>query len=240
MKKTTSILILIILTFISCSQKDKLFYKDYFTGIIYTESEYIEYKETKFSELQNKNSSIKEYIIEQYKSKDSTINVFKLNTITKSRVTRQKSNQEKIYSLVGTEFPNEKLKLLDGKYYDFGMNNNKPTFINIWYTSCKPCEAEIDFLNEIKKEYQNKINFIAITFESKDVVKKFLKKKPFGFIQIVESRNFLHELGIKMYPKSIFISSSNIVDKVIGAIIMNQVKTESHKIEFKKYLENLL
>ena len=240
MKKTTSILILIILTFISCSQKDKLFYKDSFTGIIYTESEYIEYKQTKSSELQNKNSSLKEYIIEQYKSKDSTVNVFKLNTITKSRVKTQKTNQEKIYSLIGTEFPKEKLKLLDGKYYDFGINNNKPTFINIWYTSCKPCVAEIDFLNEIKKEYQDKINFIAITFESKDVVEKFLKKKQFDFIQIIESKDFLHELGIKMYPKSIFINSSNIVDEVKGALIMNQAKTESNKIEFKKYLEKLL
>jgi cytochrome c biogenesis protein CcmG/thiol:disulfide interchange protein DsbE len=240
MKKTTSIIILIILTFISCSQKDKLFYKDYLTGIIYTESEYLEYKQTKFSDLQNKNSSIKEYIIEQYKSKDSTINVFKLNTITKSKTTTLKNNQEKIYSLVGTEFPKEKLKLLDGKYYDFGIDNNKPTFINIWYTSCKPCVAEIDFLNEIKKEYNDKVNFIAITFESKTVVEKFLKKKPFDFIHIVESKEFLHELGIKMYPKSIFINSSNIVDEVKGALIMNQSKTESQKIEFKKYLEKLL
>ncbi|WP_339614582.1 TlpA disulfide reductase family protein [uncultured Winogradskyella sp.] len=240
MKKTTSTLILIILTFISCSQKDKLFYKDSFNGIIYTESEYIEYKQTKSSELQNKNSSLKEYIIEQYKSKDSTINLFKLNTITKSRVTTQKTNQEKIYSLIGKEFPKVKLKHLDGKYYDLGINNNKPTFINIWYTNCKPCVAEIDFLNEIKKEYQDKINFVAITFESKNVVDKFLKKKQFDFIQIVESKNFLHELGIKLYPKSIFINSSNIVDEVKGALILNQEKTESHKIEFKKYLEKLL
>lgn len=79
MKKTT--LILIILTIISCSQGDQLFYKDYFTGIIYTESEYTAYKQAKLSELQNKNVAFKEYIIEQYKSKDSAINVFKLNTL---------------------------------------------------------------------------------------------------------------------------------------------------------------
>ena len=240
MKKTASTLILTILTFISCSQKDKLFYKDSFNGIIYTVSEYIEYKQTKYSELQNKNSSLKEYIIEQYKSKDSIINVFKLNTITKSKGTIQKTNQEKIYSLIGTEFPKEKLKLLDGKYYDFGINNSKPTFINIWYTSCKPCVAEIDFLNEIKNEYEHKINFVAITFESKEVVERFLRKKSFNYTHIVDSREFLHGLGIKMYPKSIFINSSNIVDEVKGALIMNQEKTESNKIEFKKYLDKLL
>lgn len=229
-----------ILTFISCSQKDKIFYKDYFTEIIYTESEYLEYKKTKSLNLQNSNSSFKEYITEQYKSKDSLIKIFKLNTITKYKTTTLKNNQEEIYSLVGTEFPSEKLKLLDGEYYNFGMNNNKPTLINIWYTSCKPCVAEIEFLNEIKDEYKDRINFIAITFESKDVVERFLKKKPFNFIHIIESKDFLHELGIKLYPKSIFIDTSNIVTEVKGALIMNQVKTESHKSEFKEYLDKLL
>ncbi len=240
MKKTTSILILIILSFVSCSQKDKSFYKDSYTGIIYTESEYIAYKQTKSTVLQHKNSSLIEYIIEQYRSTDSIINVFKLNTITKSIGAIQKTNQEKIYSLIGTEFPKEKLKRLDGKYYDFGIDNEKPTFINIWYTSCVPCVAEIDFLNEIKKEYEDKINFIAITFESKEVVEKFLKKRPFNFTHIIDSREFLNELGIKMYPKSIFINSSNVVDEMKGALIMNQLKTESHKIEFKMYLDKLL
>ena len=70
--------------------------------------------------------------------------------------------------------------------------------------------AEIDFLNEIKNEYEDKINFVAITFESKEVVERFLRKKSFNYTHIVDSREFLHGLGIKMYPKSIFINRKQI------------------------------
>jgi thiol-disulfide isomerase/thioredoxin len=239
-QKTTLTFILLALTFIACSDINKFFYKDAISGTVYTEAEYIKYKQTKSLKFQKTNTSFKEYIIEEYKSKDSVIKIFKLNQITKSIKIISKKNKEKIYSLIGTELPKGKLKLLDGKNYNLGINNDKPTFVNIWYTTCVPCVAEIAFLNEIKNEYKNRINFIAITFEPKEIVEKFLKRKPFNFIQIIESKEFLRELGVKMYPKSIFIDNSNIIKEVEGALIMNQINTESKKLEFKKRLDKLL
>lgn len=67
-----------------------------------------------------------------------------------------------------------------------------------------------------------------------------MNEKTFNLIHIIESKYFLHELGIILYPKSIFIITSNIVTEVKGALIMNQVKTESHKSEFKEYLDKLV
>ncbi len=241
MNKTVAFLIVVLVTLISCKPKQEtLLYKDASTGKIYTESEYKAYKQTKTLQLQNSNTSCKEYIINQYKSKDTTITVFKLNTVTKSKRIVKKTSKEKIYSLVGTQFPKERLKRLNGSYYDFAMDTKKPTFINLWYTSCKPCVAEIDFLNEIKKEYEDKINFIAITFESQEVVENFLGKKPFDYIHIIDAKEFLHKLGIKMYPKSIFVNSENVVEKVKGALLMNHEKMELDKREFKTYLDELL
>jgi thiol-disulfide isomerase/thioredoxin len=240
MRNKTRIFIVFLLTCLSCQQKNTIFYKDYFSGTIYTKSEYLAHKQAKSSLLKVTNASLKEYIIEEYESKDSIIHIFKLNTIRRTTTIGLKTNKEEIYELKGSEFPAEKLKLLNGTYYDFGQANNKPTFINIWYTTCKPCVAEINFFNKIKEEYKDRINFVAITFESKDVVEKFLKKKPFNFTQIIESREFLHKLGVKMYPKSIFIDTENIVKEVKGALIMNQANSEFHKIEFKKYLDKLL
>lgn len=171
-----------------------------------------------------------------FKKKNDYLPESFVNDATKESLTRQ-GYQERIYALVGKKFPKEQVRSLLGENV---VLNNKPTLINLWYTSCKPCVAEIPFLNEIRKEYKDRVNFIAITFERKEVVEKFLKKRSFDFLHIVDSKKFLDDLGVRLYPKNIFIDRSSIVTEVKGALILNQSDTESKKEAFKKALEKLL
>jgi len=46
------------------------------------------------------------------------------------------------------------------------------------------------------EKLKGKFNFIAITYESKKHVEKFLAKYPFKFIQLVNSENFIDKLKI--------------------------------------------
>ena len=48
-------------------------------------------------------------------------------------------------------------------------------FYNFWFTTCSPCVAEIPIFDSLQKKYSNKVDFIAITFEEKGIIKDFLK-----------------------------------------------------------------
>ncbi|MFP3594648.1 TlpA family protein disulfide reductase [Chryseobacterium sp. SIMBA_038] len=88
------------------------------------------------------------------------------------------------------------------------IDKSKPYFINCWYTHCNPCIDEISDLNKLQEEYKDKVNFIAITFDDENVLKKFLEKTPFNFIHLSGQKMLLNKMEVSSYPTS-FILDSN-------------------------------
>ena len=51
--------------------------------------------------------------------------------------------------------------------------------IEFWATWCPPCIKNIPHINKLVKEFGNEpVTFISITYESKEMVEKFLRKHP--------------------------------------------------------------
>lgn len=69
--------------------------------------------------------------------------------------------------LLDKKFPVKNLK--DENNLDFKIEslNGKPTFINIWFTTCGPCIEELPHLTELQNKLSSDVNFVAITFDSK-------------------------------------------------------------------------
>ena len=127
------------------------------------------------------------------RSKDSLIFSSELQfDIDARKKLESKSFDPKDY--IGKEFPLKNFKTLDNKYVSGKDLKGKPTLINFWYTNCEPCIAEMPVLNRIKSELKDSINFVAITYDSTEKVKAFLKKHKFDFIQIVNAQKFIDEL----------------------------------------------
>lgn len=59
------------------------------------------------------------------------------------------------------------LELTDiyGKPFDASVFNGKPAFINIWATWCGPCVTEMPHLDELAREYADKITIIGLHAE---------------------------------------------------------------------------
>lgn len=116
------------------------------------------------------------------------------------------------------EFPKFDLNtLVDGKFNSEKLIG-KPTMINFWFTRCAPCIEEMPVLNKIKEKYKNDFNFIAITFETKEDVEKFLQKHPFEFQHLIDAKDFTDQLGIKGYPLNLFLDKNGILKYVEGGI----------------------
>ena len=91
----------------------------------------------------------------------------------------------------------------------------KPTMINLWFTTCAPCIDEMPILNKIKEKYENDFNFIAITFEKKESVEKFLKKHQFEFEHLINGKNLIDKLGVNAFPMNLFLDKNGVL-KVVG------------------------
>ncbi len=104
----------------------------------------------------------------------------------------------------------------------------KVTLINLWFTACPPCITEIPYLNYLKDSYQDQVNFVAITFDSKDKVERFLSRKSFGFEHLVDATTYLHkDLMNNAFPKLILIDKKGQVRFVENGVILSG-NTASH------------
>lgn len=114
--------------------------------------------------------------------------------------------------------PDFELVTLGGETITRDDLKGKPTLINFWFTSCPPCIDEMPVLNQIQEAYQEDFNFVAITFQSKKSVKKFLKKHPFHFKHVLDAQVLIDQLKIESYPKNIILDENGVVKYVKNGI----------------------
>ncbi len=80
----------------------------------------------------------------------------------------------------GKVLPAFTAKDLNGKTYTHYTirNGKKVTFLNLWFISCAPCIAEMSHLNRLYDMMKDSADFqfVALTWETEDVVKKAIKK----------------------------------------------------------------
>lgn len=129
---------------------------------------------------------------------------------------------------LGKEFQFPSLRTLGNTLISIDDLKGKPTLVNFWFTSCPPCIAEIPMLNELRRRFADSVNFVAVTFESKAKVEKFLQAHPFDFIQVVDATRYIKELGVRSYPLNIFVDKNGIVKEFkVGAPSSNDGDNEN-------------
>jgi thiol-disulfide isomerase/thioredoxin len=161
--------------------------------------------------------TIKDNFKEIKKTKDSLIYAYKWDIqIGDPRVKEKKSFDPDDY--IDKEFPLPTLKTLDNKSISINDLKGKPTLINFWFTTCKPCIEEMPVLSEIKNQLKDSVNFIAITFEPIEKVKAFLIKYKFNYTQIASASKVTESMNIEAFPVNIFLDKNGIVRKIESGI----------------------
>ena len=139
--------------------------------------------------------------------------------------------------LKNKELPSFSLKTLDGEIIDLEKLKGKPTMINFWFTKCVPCIKEMPLLNDIKKKYENHVNFVAITYEDRDSVNTFLKKYDFDFMHLINGKEYIKALGIKAFPTNLFLDKNGILKYVKGGI---PPKTEGEEYFTEEAIDEII
>ncbi len=138
--------------------------------------------------------------------------------------------------LIGAQLPDVKIKGMEGKIITTEFLKGKKNIINFWFITCPPCIKEMPWLNKIQSELgEEKINYIAISRDSKKDTEEFLEETAFNFTIIPDGRtliedNFDHMWG---YPFTI-ITDENLIIKHISQGKPTEEELRSELLPFLK------
>ncbi len=176
-----------------------------------------------------------ENIEEAYRKEDSIVNNYRWELFSGNLEKHQA--EEKIKNQwIGKEFPFDNFSDLLGSELIASMKS-KPTMIDFWFTSCAPCVAEIPALNGLKKKYDGKVNFVAITFNKKNKVASFLAKRKYDFIQITDAKKPIKSLYFMGYPTNMFLDKGGVIRKIEGGLKSGKLSDTS---PFEKIIDELI
>lgn len=232
-----------LLIILSCNTKtsEPNYYKNLFTGETYNKSEFDEFKLKLITENSDsiEKLSFTVHMLERHQSGDSLIQSFKYSIRIGNRYVINAS-EDKIFNYLNKPVPERLLISVTGDTIRIGGNQENPTLVNFWHRGCRPCIEEIPALNELKNSYIGKFNIIAITFDKKEMVTKFLQKHPFDFIHITDAIDYINEIGIGSYPTNLFIDRSGKLYNIEGGIPYNTDTKQMDPKGFIKIMDELL
>lgn len=204
MKKIILIILSIISLFSCKTEKEKETFYQAPNGKIFTSTEYEDVK-VKMSAR----GEIQEEILSTTERNDSIIKFFKTTV-------KEINPYAAMDNFIGKKLPFENLTDINGNKFSIKSLIGKPTLVNLWFVNCLPCIEEMPQLNDLKKHYGEKVNFLAVTFNDKKKVEEFLIKKTFDFTHIVDAQIEMDKLNNQSYPLNIYLDKEGIIQSYQG------------------------
>ncbi|QRM87724.1 redoxin family protein [Lacinutrix sp. WUR7] len=106
------------------------------------------------------------------------------------------------------------LQDVKGNTVNFKDFKGKVVLINFWATWCPPCIAEMPNLQKLQDAYKDKVVFLFVSNEKKEVVNAFLFKNKYSF-NVFTPTSESSEFNISSIPRTFLINKEGkiIIDK---------------------------
>ena len=106
---------------------------------------------------------------------------------------------------------------INGNKISLTTLKGKIVVLNFWFPQCQPCVMEMPKLNTLVEKYKNdNVVFISVTFEKKNIVKKFLSNRTFNYTHITDNETILSDYNVSTFPTHMLIDQK-------GEIILRKV-----------------
>lgn len=100
---------------------------------------------------------------------------------------------------------------MDGKQILFSSLNEKPVFLNFWATWCPPCVAELPGIIDLYTKYKADVNFVLVSNESRDKVRKFTQKNNFDNVLFYQNTSVPSDFSSQSIPTTFIINKDGLV-----------------------------
>lgn len=132
----------------------------------------------------------------------------------------------------GDKFPTFSATDIYGRKWTNADVKGKVMVLNLWYTGCGPCCAEMPELSLWKREMPD-VMFFSSTFEDAERARPVLQKQGFNWIHLVNDIQFTKFIGGNGYPMFIVVDEKGIIAKV------EYGTSHIQREELKKFIQTL-
>ena len=141
------------------------------------------------------------------------------NTATTTATTTT-VKEKKATDLIGEAMPNVTIITADSKEKTSADFKEKKTVYVAWASWCPDCQQELPILNELRKEYQDTIEFVPVNLlvkgETPEKGQAYLKDNQLEFNYYSDKeKNFQKALEIHSIPTMIFVDQEGKIRNVI-------------------------
>ena len=124
--------------------------------------------------------------------------------------------------ILGKTIPAISLENIEGQKQSLDQWQGKLIVINFWATWCLPCLKEIPLLNQFQKEYAiDGLQIIGIAIDNKLAVKKFIKKTPILYPNLLGNAQVTLKFGNQagLLPYTVIINQKGKIVEVASGML---------------------
>ncbi|PCH99781.1 MAG: thiol-disulfide oxidoreductase [Flavobacteriaceae bacterium] len=140
---------------------------------------------------------------------------------------------EKVSERISISSYNWELKGINTQDVNLKAFKNKVVFVNFWATWCPGCVAEKPSIQALYNDYKEKVVFLTVTNETKDIVNAYFKKKGYNLPAYNRSSMEPKELSTQSIPTTF------VIDKK-GMIVIKSGRADWNTDSIRDYLDTLI
>jgi len=110
---------------------------------------------------------------------------------------------------------------IQGNQVTLSSLKGKVVVLNFWFINCKPCVLEMPELNALKSEFGDDVVFLAVTFDEKEKVIRFLKQSSFAFQILPDAMEICRKWKVSAFPTNVVLDQS-------GRIRLEKIGYDKH------------
>jgi len=142
----------------------------------------------------------------------------------------------------GKEMPYLSLQTISGEKIETKDLKGKVIVMNLWFTTCHPCIAELPALNKLVSEYKDKnVVFLGLSTDTKKMLDSdFFPNYKFDFTIIPGANDIVEKIGYVGFPTTYIIDTKGKVrDAWVGGSIGKEAETAAY-LKAKPIIDELL
>jgi thiol-disulfide isomerase/thioredoxin len=114
---------------------------------------------------------------------------------------------------IGSKFPKFTAMDIEGQSWSNADVQGKVMVLNLWFTGCGPCRAEMPELSQWKDEMPD-VMFFSATNEDAATARPVLEKVGFNWIPIVNDTQFREWIDSRGYPLTIVVDKTGVITHI--------------------------
>ncbi|MEZ5259706.1 MAG: TlpA disulfide reductase family protein [Ilumatobacteraceae bacterium] len=129
--------------------------------------------------------------------------------------------------LGGDPLPSVELSALDGSSVSTADLTGQPMVLNLWFSTCVPCQQELPDFATVSEEFANEVRFIGVNpFDTAETAASFAAEHGVTYELLLDtSSEFTSDLEIGLFPATLFVDAQGtIVDLHLGALTAAELR----------------